>query len=125
MKQTRIRYLLIVFAALFLVNSTMAAARACVAGLAATEHTTTRVVSDCDGPPCAEAATAVHYLVDCTHCYKSDEQSVFLDTPALAIAPPLPLHRVWFLPEPRQPVIASVAPVVGPPLTILFGNLRI
>ncbi|MFS8086043.1 MAG: hypothetical protein ACMG6H_10465, partial [Acidobacteriota bacterium] len=119
--------LLIVLAAMFVANGAIAAARACMVGLDAHAHTAVRVL-DCSGeePLCPEAAaTAQHYLVDCTQCYKGDKPGLFFDTPAVAIAPHLSLHRAWFQPAPRQLVIASVPPVGGPPLTILFGNLRI
>ena len=126
MKPSRIRYLLIFFAAIFLANNAAAAARACMVKLAAQEHTAIQVL-DTSGDKhfCPEADSAANCLAHCAQSYKNDEQKVSFDAPALAIAPPLSPRRVWFLVESRLTVIALAPPVIGPPLTILFGNLRI
>ena len=125
MKLSRIRHLLIFFAAIFLANNAAAAARACMVELAAQEHTAIQVL-DTGGDKhfCPEADSAANCLTHCAQSYKNDEQKVSFDAPALAIAPPLSPHRVWFLAESR-PLVIAAPPVVGPPLTILFGNLRI
>jgi len=126
MKPARIRYLLIIFAAMFLANNAAASARACMVQLAAQEHTAIRIFdTSSDKHLCPEADSAANCLVHCTQSYKSDQQRVSFDAPAVAVAPPLSLHRAWIPIEPRRLVIAWAPPVVGPPLTILFGNLRI
>ena len=125
MKQTRIRFLTFAFAAVFLANGAMAAALACMVDLALHEHTATRV-HDCggDAPTCAKAETSAHYLVDGNRSHKADEKAVSFDPPAVAIESPLWLRRALLPIPPSLPVIASAPPVVGPPPTILFGNIR-
>ncbi len=126
MKPARIRYLLVIFAAMFLANNAVASARACMVQLAAQEHTAIRSLdTSADEHLCPEADSAANCLAHCTQSYKSDEQRYSFDAPAVAVAPPLLLHRAWFPIEPRRLAIASAPTVVGPSLTILFGNLRI
>ena len=126
MKPARIRYLVLFFAAMFLANNALAAARACMLVPAAPEHTAIQVlVAGCDEHSCPEADSAANCIAQCTQSYKNDEQKVSFDTPAFSNAPPVSPHRDWLPAEPGTLVIASVAPVVGPPLIILFGNLRI
>ena len=121
------RYLLVFFAAVFLANNAVASARACMVQLAADEHTAIRILDSSGNENlCPEADnTAANCLTHCTQSYKSDQQNFSFDVPAVVFAPPLSVHRAWVPIEPRRLVIASAPPVVGPPLTILFGNLRI
>lgn len=110
---------------MFLANGAMAAARACAVGLAEHEHTAIRILDSCgDEPLCPEADATAHYLVSCTQSYSSDEKIFSTDTPAVAIAPPLLLRRVWLPAESRSIILALAQPALGPPLTILFGNFR-
>lgn len=125
MKLARLRYLVVFFAALFVVNNAMAAARACMVELAAPEHTAIRVLnSSGDEHVCPEADNAANCLTHCTQSYKGDQQRLSFDAPTIAFAPPPSVHRVWFQAELDRHVLASAAPVVGPPLTILYLNLR-
>jgi hypothetical protein len=126
MRPARIRYLIVFFAAMFLANTAVASARACMVQLAAQEHTSIRSLdSSGDEHLCPEADSAANCLTHCTQSYKSDQQNLSFDAPAIAFAPPPLVHRAWVPIEPRRLVLASAPPVVGPPLTILFGNLRI
>lgn len=110
---------------MFLGNNAVAAARACMVELGAQEHTAIRVLdSGGDEHACPEADSAANCLAHCTQSYKSDQQNLSFDVPAVIIAPPPSVHRAWFPVEPERLVIASAALVVGPPLTILFRNLR-
>lgn len=126
MKTGRIRYLLVFFAALLLANHALASARACMAQLAAQERTAI-LAPDCGGVEhsCPEARIAADCLAHCTPSYKSDEQRPLSDFPASAIAPPSIPNQGEFLPVPGWRVTAPAPPVVGPPLTIRFRNLRI
>ncbi len=126
MKPVRIRYLLVFFAAMFLANNAVASVRACMVQFTAQEHTAIRVLdSSSDTNLCPEADSETNCLVHCTKSFKGDEQKVSFDVPpATALAPPPTLHRVWFPVAPRRLVYASAPPVAGPPLTILFRNLR-
>jgi len=126
MKPARIRYLLVLFMAMFLANNAVAAVRACMVQMAAQSHTAVQVLDAGGGDGlCPESNQATNCLPHCAESYKSDEQKSSFDAHALAIAPPLAqqLFEVPF--ETRRIVLVSAPPVVGPPLTILFGNLRI
>lgn len=125
MKLARIRYLVVFFAAMFLANNAVASSRACMVQMAAQEHTAIQAL-DASGDEnlCPEADSAANCPTHCTQSYKSDQQNLSFDVHAIAIAPALWLHRVGLPVEPRRLVIASAPPVVGPPLTILFRNLR-
>lgn len=125
MKLARLRYLVVFFAALFVMNNALAVARACMVELAAPEHTAIRVLnSSGDEHVCPESDNAANCLTHCTQSYKGEQQRLSFDAPTMAAAPPLSLPRIWFQAEPSRLVLASAAPVVGPPLTILFHNLR-
>ena len=119
------QYLVVFFAAMFLANNAVAGARACMVALAAEEHTAIQALDSGGEHLCPEADSAANCLTHCTQSYKSDQQNLSFDAPAIAVAPPFSLHRAWVPIEPRRLVIASAPPIVGPPLTILFGNLRI
>ena len=126
MKPARIRYLVLFFSAMFLANNAMAAARACMLVPAAQRHAAICMLnSGCDEHSCPEADNAANRIAQCTQSYKSGEQKVSFDVPAFSIAAPVPPHRVWLPAEPGTLVISSLPPVGGPPLIILFGNLRI
>ena len=115
------------FVVMFLANNAVASSRACMVQLAAEEHTAIQVLDSSGNENlCPEADNvAANCLAHCTQSYKSDQQNFSFDVPAVVFAPPLSLHRAWVPIEPRRLVSASAPLVVGPPLTILFGNLRI
>jgi len=111
---------------MFLANNAVAATRACMVQLAAQEHTAIRSLDTSgDEQLCPEADSAANCLAHCTQSYKSDQQNLSFDASAIVFALPVSLHRAWVPIGPRRLVIASAPPVVGPPLTLLFGNLRI
>ncbi|OGI67706.1 MAG: hypothetical protein A2W18_09640 [Candidatus Muproteobacteria bacterium RBG_16_60_9] len=125
MKLARIRYLLIVFAAIFLANNAVAAARACMVELATQAHSAIQTLDTSgDAHRCLDADRTANCLAHCTQSYKNDERKFSFDAPPFVIAPAPSPHRAWFRAEPRLLVIASAPPVVGPSLTILFGNFR-
>jgi hypothetical protein len=125
MKLQRIRYLLVFFLAVFVVNGVAAATRACTLSQVRHEHSAAQRLQAAPDPTCPEAA-ATPCVAHCVQEAKSAEQKVpvVADSPAAFIAPPLVLSHASF---PRVQAMLPVAlsqPVVGPPLTILFGNLR-
>jgi hypothetical protein len=126
MKPARMRYPLVFFAAMFLANSAVAAARACMLAPAAQEHTAIQVFDGAgDKVPCPEADSAANDLAHCAQSYKGNEQTFSFDAPTGVVAPPLSPLRVWF-PAASRPFTFSLSPsVLGPSLTILFRNLRI
>ncbi|HEX9661754.1 MAG TPA: hypothetical protein VGB27_05670 [Candidatus Binatia bacterium] len=125
MKLARIRYLLIVFAAIFLANNAVAAARACVLEPATQAHGAIQTPdTGGDARLCLDADGTANCLAHYTQSYKNDEPQFSFDAPPFVVAPAPSPHRAWFRAEPRLLVIASAPPVVGPSLTILFGNFR-
>jgi len=125
MKPAWKRHLLVFAAAMFLANNTAIAARACMQELGSQKHTAVQVFDTTDHEHlCPEADSATNRLPHCAQGHKNDEQQFSFDTTTVAVAP-LSSHRFWFPGGPR-PLALSLAPsVVGPPLTILFRNLRI
>ena len=126
MKTGRIRYLLVFFAAMFLANNVAATARACIAALAGQEHAAIQL-ADANGDEhmCPASGDAARCFTHCAQSLKNDEQKLATDASGIVFALPLSVPRVWFKSEPSAFVLAAAPPLVGPPLTILFGNLRI
>ena len=126
MNTGRVRYLLVFFVAMFLANNVAAAARACIVELTGQEHAVVQQ-ADAGGDEhvCPVSEDAARCFTHCTQSFKNDQQKLATDVPGIAFASPLSLPRVWFRTEPRALVVAAAPPPVGPPLTILFGNLRI
>lgn len=129
MKTGGMRLLVVFFTLMFLANNTAAAARACIVELAGPQHAAIQLV-DADGYEhlCPVSDDAARCLSHCTQSYRNDEQKLFwADVPGFVFTPaPAPsILRAWSQPEPAISLIASAPLVVGPPLTILFRNLRI
>jgi len=125
MKVRRSRWLIALFVALFAVHGIAAAARACTLSEVRHEHGTQLLQEVAVDPTCPED-TATPCTTHCVQEAKSGEQRAPVDSPPAVIAPPLALRYATF-PRVQQHTVhvASSDPVVGPPLTILFGNLRI
>lgn len=125
MRSRRIRYLLVLFAAMLLANSAVASARACVVHLAAPGQAAGGVVvPGGDGQPCPTSDATTDCPVHVTQIYNSNDPNLFFDAPTVALAPPMVLHRFVVPTGARRLVVASAPLIVGPPLTILFHNLR-
>lgn len=123
MKLRRYRWVLLLVMALFMVNNVGAAARACLLTAAAHEHVSIRVQAPADDPSCPEAV-ATPCGMHCVQDAKATEQKAPADAPVAAFAPPLAYVLPSFRPVPARLPVAVSPVVVGPPLTILFGNLR-
>lgn len=125
MRLQRIRYLLVFFLAMFVVNGVAAATRACTLSQVRHQHGAAQRLQAAPDPTCPEAA-ATPCVVHCVQEAKSAEQKVpvVADSPAAFIAPPLDLRHASFPPVQAILPVALSQPIVGPPLTILFGHLR-
>ncbi len=126
MKSVLARCWVVLVAAMFLANGAAAAARACTLNLAGQEHAPLQA-RDAGGDEllCPEADTATRCLEHCTQGYKSTEQKLAADIPApVLFAPPFTVIHAAFRPAQVPLVVATAPPIVGPPLTILFRNLR-
>lgn len=125
MKPARLRYLLILFAVMFLGNGAAAGVRGCMVNLAAQEHAEMQIPGTSgDEQLCPEADSAANRAAHCMQSYKNADQKVSFDAPTFSIARPILPHRASAPARPAPVVMASAPPAVGPPLTILFGNRR-
>ncbi len=119
------RYLIYFLAAMFIASNAAAAARACVVNLAGQEHAAVRAL-DAEGDEhlCPQSDDASRCLRHCTQSYKSDQQQFSADVPVFLSAPALAVFQAPIQAQSRLVVVALAPPIVGPPLTILFGNFR-
>lgn len=119
------RYLTLFLAAMFFANNVPAAVRACVADSKSHEHIAVSAPADAGGealcPPSDDAGACLTHFAQ---SYQNDEQKFWADFPPVGPAPVLSLLHVAFRAKPKPLVMASAPPIVGPPLTILFGNFR-
>lgn len=125
MKLTRIRHLLIVVVAVLLANNIAAASTARVVQPVMPAHAGTEAFDAGGGQPCVDADSTANCWAYCPQSYKIDEPAVSFNATPSTIAPVPPAYCAGFRPKPRRLVIVSAPPVVGPSLTILFGNFRI
>ena len=120
------RFVLVFFVAMFLANNVAAAARACISVLAGQEHAAMQQ-ADAGGDEhlCPASDDAARCFTHCTQSVKNDQQNRSIDVSGIVLASPLSVPRIWFQAQPRAFVLAAAPPLVGTPLTILFGNFRI
>lgn len=125
MRIKRIRWLLAIFVAMFFANNVAAAARACVLPFMSEDHAAIQTL-DARGIEhlCPDADEATRCLAHCTQGLKSGEQGLSADVPLPAFAPGPALLYFSSPPGQSATVIAAAPAFVGPPLTILFRNLR-
>ena len=124
MRIQRIRRLLIFFLAMFMLNSVAAAARACTLSQVRHEHSAAQLLEARIDRTCPEA-TATLCVTHCVVEAKSAEVKAPVDSPPVgAIAPLLTFSYGTLRPQPARLPVAITHLVVGPRLTILFGNLR-
>ena len=121
----RMRYLTFFMAAMFFANNVAAAVRACVADLNTHEHIAISAPAAAGGGPlCPPSDDAGPCLTHYAQSYQSDEQKAWVGFTPAAPAALLGVFHVAFRAKPKRPFVASAPPIVGPPLTILFGNFR-
>lgn len=125
MKIRKTRWLAFFCAAMLVASNAMAAAHLCVVERAVPQHQTTQMeLEDGQQDVCPDATGTSIDPNSCAQAQKGDNQKFSSDAPALVIAPPTFIPRAWFPPVTTL-VPASYQTPVGPPPTILFGNLRI
>jgi hypothetical protein len=121
----RTRYLTLFFAAMFFANNVAAAVRACVVDLAAQQHVAiSALAAAADESLCPPSDDAGPCLTHYAQSRQNDEQKFLASFPAAAFVPVLAVLQVPFPAKPKPVVVASAPPIVGPSLTILFGNYR-
>lgn len=110
---------------LLLAGNVAAAAHACIEGLASTSHGLPQTaVAGPEGRDCASAGATEPGTAGCDQGHRNDDPKFTKDPPTAIARGFAPVAaRDWREPA---PVIASIGarPLSGPPLTILFGNLR-
>ncbi len=118
-------YLTVFVAVMLFASSAAAAARACIVDLAGHEHIAVRAL-DAQGNEhlCPRSDDAVRCLTHCTQIYKGGVQQYSADASALVLAPVPAVFHAPIQAKPKRVVVVLAAPIVGPPLTILFGNFR-
>ena len=127
MKSDWIRYWFLVFAALFVAGNAAAAVRACMVGPGGHESATSQL-RDAGGDQslCPNPDDAPRCFAHCTQTQSvsNDAQSIASDASRLV---PIVQAGVTRLPrmQARLLAVAPAPPAAGPPLTILFHNLRI
>lgn len=125
MKSGRIRFLLTLVAAMFLANNVAVAARAFVTGLSGQEIVAVQALDPTDvghlNP--ADEDTAL-CLAHCAQSYSNHEQVVATNAFKIAFLPALFVPCFTVEIKPAASVVALAPQAAGPPLTILFHNLR-
>ena len=125
MKSKRFRYLIALVAAMFLANNVAVAARACAEGLKGQDLDVAQQFSAADVRHVpAAAGDETPCVTQCAQSYKSPEQKL---APNVTEFVSLPIHFVPYFSveiKPAAAVIALAPRAFGPPLTLLFRNLR-
>lgn len=126
MQIRRMRYLTLFLMAMFFANNAAAAFRACAIDLAGQDQVAAHALEPRAGDtPCPESDESGPCLKHFVQSQQYDEQKTWAGVPA-----PVPLLapkvlQLLITAQPRPVLIMAVAPpVVGPPLTILYGNFR-
>lgn len=128
MKSGWIRYWLVIFATLFVANSVVAAAHACMVELGGHEPAASQVRDTAGGKHlCPTSDDAAHCFTHCTptQSVSNDGQRISSDASGVVLVPLVALPYVRFQMAARSVAVALPAPFAGPPLTILFRKLRI
>jgi hypothetical protein len=123
MRTRHFRLLLILFVAFFAANSVAAAARVCMMGGAGQHPPIFEVMQHGQDSTCPQASTTPCF----DHCYqeaKRAEQKAPADLSAPAAPPPALFPYATLRPQLPVLSLAETPPIVGPPLTILYGNRR-
>lgn len=125
MKSRRFRYLIAFVAAMFLANNVAVAARACAEVLKGQNPDMAQPFSAADARHVSSAAgDETPCVTQCAQGYKNPEQKL---APNVAEFVSLPIHLVPYFSveiKPTAAVLALAPRAFGPPLTILFRNLR-
>ena len=119
------RYLISFLAAMFFASNAAAAVRACIADVGTQEHVAISAPAAAGAEtPCPPTDDAGPCLTHYAQSYQGDEQKFWANFPPVVLAPVFGVIHVAYQAKPRLLVMASAPPIVGPPLTILFGNFR-
>ena len=121
----RMRHLALFLAVLFFANNAAAGVLACVAGLAGQGRLAVHAVDGMAGAPaCPESDESGPCLVHYAQSHQFDEQNTWAGVATTLFIPARNLPRLAVPAQPKPIVLASAPPLVGPPLTILYGNFR-
>ena len=119
------RYVALFLAAMFFANNVAAAVRACIADAVMPEHAVVAVeTAAASHPLCPQQDESGPCPTHYAQSYPSDEQKAWAGFPRVVPVPVVAALPAIFHAQPKDRFYASAPPVVGPPLTILFGNFR-
>lgn len=121
----RMRHLALFLAVLFFANNAAAGVLACVAGLAGQGQLAVHASDGMAGAPaCPQSDESGPCLVHYAQSHPLDEQNTWAGVATALLVPAQNLPRFAVPAQPKPLVLASAPPLVGPPLTILYGNFR-
>lgn len=125
MKPGQMRFLLTLVAAMFLANNVAVAARAFVTGLSGHDIVTVQAL---DAPGVGHSMPVnddqALCLAHCVQSYQNHQQELATNAFKVAFLPALFIPCFSVEIKPAAPVAALAPQAAGPPLTILFHNLR-
>lgn len=125
MRFKRIRFLLTLVAAMFLANNVAVAARVFMTGLSGQDSVAVQAL-DATGAghlkPVGDDEALC--LAHCVQSYSNHEQELATYAFKVAFSPTLAVPCFPVAIKPAAPVVALAPQAAGPPLTILFHNLR-
>ena len=125
MRSKRIRYLITFVAAMFLANNVAVAARVFISGLSAQDMVAVQALDATGvGHPMPVDDDMDLCLRHCVQSYKSHEQELATNAFKVAFLPAMFVPYFSVKIKPAASVVALAPQAAGPPLTILFGNLR-
>ncbi len=124
MRFRRMRYLTFFLAAMFFASNAIGAVRAYVVQPTGQEHAAVRALdAEGDTHPCQQSDDAARCLTHCTQIYTNHEQQFWPRFRPLVFTRTRRFPRSD--PADAEAGCSALAPhIVGPPLTILFGNFR-
>lgn len=125
MRLRRIRWFLVLCAAMLVANNAMAAVRACSLGLTGSEHLAIHPrEAQADRHVCPDSGDENQCLAHCTQSAKTTEPNLSSDVPT-PVVPSMPTGLVVSVrPATAASVVLYAPRLVGPRLTILFRKLR-
>ena len=119
------RYFTLFLAAMLFTSNAAAAARACLVDLAGHQPAAIHVLAaNASEPLCPPSDDTGPCLKHFAQSYQSEDQKFWSGVPAAALVPARAVLHLAFHAPPKLIAAASVPPIAGLSLTILYGNFR-
>lgn len=123
-KFRRMRYLTFFMVAMFFASNAAAAIGACIVNMTGQEHTAVGALVVANEDLCPESDGTSLCTAHYAQSHQNEAQEYWVDFTPVASVPVLAVVRVPFQGKPRLLAAASMPPIVGPSLTILYQNFR-